>query len=196
MSSLRRSLLVLAVVPFLVVLAHWRSAAGQQTVRPAGSPGVTPAAGGEALAPYVTWSGPDSAISSAEYAIARNDADWQNLWERHLGQTRARESSPRMSVPRVDFSRCMVVGLFTGNRTNCNGVSLSSIQEQGGRVVLRFDESTYQVAFGPGERPQELPMVHPYAIFVLPRSDKPIEVQENVQGLKDSPEKWKTRATL
>ncbi len=148
------------------------------------------------LTPYVTWSGADSAITEPEYTIARDDADWQKLWERHTGKPTARNHLQQAVIPHVDFSRCIAIGLFTGSRVNSSGVTLSAIEDQGARVLLRFDESTYQVAFGPGEAPKELPKVHPFAIFILPRIDKPIEVQENVQGLKDSPEKWKTRATL
>lgn len=189
MSTLARSILMFAAVPTLALAANWHAAPPQQTADPAPR-SVAP------LAPYVTWSGPDSSVQAPEIVRARTSSQWLAIWERHTGQPARRDHVQRSLIPEIDFERCMVLAIFQGKGFNSSGVILSSIEEQAGQIIVRFDERTYQVALVPGSAPRELPPVYAYGIFVLPRSDKEIVVQENVQGLKDAPDKWRERARL
>ena len=148
------------------------------------------------IRPYVTWSGPDSAIQMPKYECARNEKDWAALWEKHSGAPLKRDNVQQPFMPHVDFEQCVVVAVFKGPGVNSNGVIVSEIVEEPDRILFRYDESTYQVSFGLNDKPRELPKVYPFGIFVLPKTSKPIVLQENTQGLKDEPPKWTERAKL
>lgn len=148
------------------------------------------------IAPYVSWYGPDSAIHDRSFAKVTSDEQWLKLWERHAGAEFKRDNIQRpVGLPSIDFNQCMVIAIFNGKKHNTNGVMVESIDESADRILFRYDESTYQVLFRSGEK-AEMPDRHPFGIFVLPRSDKPVEVEENVQGLKNQPPDWKPRAKL
>jgi hypothetical protein len=142
------------------------------------------------LAPLVTWQGPDSAVAQAGYFRIADEEGWVKLWERHVGEPAKRDNISRPFMPRVNFDRCMVVAIFKGDATNSNGVTVESVSQDDERVLLRIDESTYQTSGPDGGGVK----CRPFGIFVLPKSAKPVVIEENVQGLKDQPEKWKERA--
>jgi hypothetical protein len=101
-------------------------------------------------------------------------------------------------IPRIDFDQCMVVAIFLGPQRNSSGVIVSSITpNERGELVFRFDESTYQTAArldAPEGAATQSPPVKPFGLFVIPRQDSALIVEENVQGLKDTPPQWKQRA--
>jgi hypothetical protein len=143
------------------------------------------------IVPHVTWSGPDSRVTQRGCFRARNEQQWLELWERHAGPAR-RDNINRPFIPRVNFDACEVVAIFEGDAHNSNGVFLCELVRAGDEWRLRYDEHTFQTA-GPGGGAVA---VRPFALFVLPKLDGPIVVEQNVQGLKDHPAKWKERARL
>jgi hypothetical protein len=52
------------------------------------------------------WKGTYSGIRDAQYVLIRSSKEWKDLWGRH---------SPNSIVPKVDFSKEMVLGMFFGN---------------------------------------------------------------------------------
>lgn len=170
----------------------------QQTASPAPAAPQT-AKDGKSIAPYVTWWGPDSAVKEPTFLKITSEDAWTSLWEKHTGGPLKRDNIQRpVGLPAINFDQCMVVAIFNGKRHNTNGIVIKSIVDAGEKIVLHYDESTYQVAYSlnAGEKMPSPPDLHPFGIFVLPKSDKPIEVEENVQGLKNEPAKWKPRAKL
>lgn len=153
-------------------------------------------AGEPRIRPFVTWSGPDSAVQEPFFARAKNEEEWTKIWEKHQGTPARRNNIQQPFIPQIDFDQCTLVAIFQGAGYNSNGVIVSEIIEEPDRIVFRYDESTYQVAFGLNDKPQELPKVHAYGLFVLPKTSKPIVLQENRQNLKDEPAKWTERAKL
>jgi len=158
--------------------------------------GIHPLLGQEGKAadirPYVAWSGPRSRIETREYSRIRSAEAWIALWARHTGADpeKAKDSYYNPAgVPRVDFERCEIVAMFQGSAWNCAGVDFLSAVEGEGRVVLRIAGRFYQTMGGADE-------AAPFGLFVLPRTDKPIVLEENVQGLKGQPPVWKERARL
>ncbi len=157
-----------------------------------------PVIGAGALDPLVAWSGPVSAIKKPEFVRITGREAWEQLWERHEGGVR-RDNVGRPFAPEINFEKCEVVAIFQGTRTNSNGVFAVQVIDEPDRIRFRFDERTYQVAFAlndDGAKPPPLPPCAPYGLFVLPRSSKPIVIEENVQGMKDQPAKWKQCAEL
>jgi hypothetical protein len=148
------------------------------------------AAGG--FDPLVTWFGRDSAVKEQSFYRVTDDDGWLRLWEKHTGQPAKRGNFDQPFIPKINFDKCMVVAIFKGAKVNSNGVIVLSVTEDEKRMLFRFDESTFQT-FGQDARGGAVD-VTPFGIFVLPRSSKPLVLEENVQGLKDQPEKWKERA--
>lgn len=147
-------------------------------------------AGSDAV--LVAWQGPDSAVTERGYFRVQEEEDWIKLWERHIGKPAERDNIGRPFMPRVNFERCMVVAIFQGEGWNSNGVTVESISQDDERILLRFDESTYQTAGIDGGGVK----CRAFGIFVLPKSDKPIVIEENVQGLIGHPAQWRERARL
>lgn len=176
------------------VPASQRSAAGS-------AKSAASVAGSGALDPLVTWIGPKSLIREPKFMRAMNPGQWSQLWEQHAGNPPA-DSVGTPFIPRVNFEKCMAVAIFQGATTNSNGVTIVSIADEANRILIRYDESTYQTSGGPSDGRDGAECrggavdVTPYGIFVVPRSNKPIVIEENVQGLKDEPVRWKERAKL
>jgi hypothetical protein len=134
-----------------------------------------------ALRPYVSWSGAHSKLAERLCLRITSQEEWAKLWERHAVKG--------TDVPQVDFGHCMVVAAFQGKASNSDGVVAKSITEKAGRILVRLDERFYQT-LGPdggGVR------VTAYGLFVLPRSSKPVVVEENAQSTIGAPAVWKER---
>ena len=78
-------------------------------------------------------------------------------------------------------------------------LSSEAVTEEGSGIRVCYDEMTYQTSSGlnddDGGRGGAVD-VTPFGFFVLLRSNKPIVIEDNVQGLKDNPARWKDRAKL
>ncbi len=179
-----RNVACLTGLVILLTAASWKSR--QQTAAP---PEATASSDPAVL---VAWQGPDSAVTEPGYFRVGRQEDWVKLWEKHIGKPAQRDNVGRPFMPRVNFDRCMVVAIFKGDGWNSNGVTIESVSQDDERILLRFDESTFQTAGVDGGGVK----CRAFGIFVLPRSDKPVVIEENVQGLKDHPDKWKERARL
>lgn len=128
------------------------------------------------------WSGANSRIEERTYVRISSEKEWEKLWERHLETER----------PDVDFSRAMVIGIFKGKGMNSDGVVIASVAEDDDTIRFRFDDASYQT-MGPGGGGRK---VTAYGLFALPRSGKPVVLEENVQGLLGHPPVWRERARL
>ena len=167
-------LLALSTLPYFV------RAAGPATRGEGG------AMGGEK--PYLTLAGASSKIEEPTIARVTTAKEFQDLDLRHLGADPARfdEFYNPHGVPVIDFERCMVLAVFKGNTWNVAGVYVESVLDEGARRVVRVRRRGYQTAGpdGGGKR------ATPYGIFVLPRSNKELVVEEDVRTLKNEPPKW------
>lgn len=151
------------------------------------------AVGSSSIKPLTWWSGPASEVRKPDYAVARSEGEWLELWTRHSGKPAPRNHIGQvMDAPIVDFEQCMVVAIFKGDSWNSNGVFIASVVEDGDVLRVRFDERTYQTA-GPNGGGVK---VRPYGLFILPRIEKTVVIEENVQNLKNHPEKWRERGRI
>jgi hypothetical protein len=143
--------------------------------------------------PVVSFYGPLSAITERQYLLITSRDEFVKVWERHMGDRAVNLLSHGNGViaPRIDFERYMVVAHFRGESFNCNG-DLASYETLDDRVRIRFDAMTFQTSAGFGERdPGE--RVTPYGIWVIPRTDKAIVLEENTQGLIGGEPVWTER---
>ncbi len=142
--------------------------------------------------PFVTFTGPNSRIEEPTWLRITTPEEFHPLYLRHVGlkpEDFYEKRNPH-GVPLVDFERCMVVAVFGGKGWNSDGLYVKEVVDDGHRLVVRYDDRSYQTAGpdGGGVR------VTPYGLFVLPRRDKELVVEENVQPYIGHPPKWQERA--
>ena len=90
----------------------------------------------------------------------------------------------------VDLARCEVVALFRGDSINSCGLRVGSVTEDGDTVVVRFDDISFQTMSSGGKDGGD--RVVPYAFIILPKSEKTIVLEENVQSIIGGPPQWKS----
>jgi VWFA-related protein len=74
-----------------------------------------------------------SGVDRPEQVVARTDAEWQALWQRH---------APGRSAPPVDFSKNMVVAVFLGSRPSGGyQVQITGVRTEGNALVVQWSES-------------------------------------------------------
>jgi len=142
----------------------------------------------------VALAGAHSRIDAREIVRVTDPDAWTALWLRHRGADPSRYSAyyNEAEVPAIDFGRCMVLAVFQGSSTNSAGVDLVEVEEDDAHIVARYDDRSYQTAGTDGSGGAQA--VTAWGLFVLPRSNKPLVVEENVQGLIGHPPQWKRRA--
>lgn len=140
--------------------------------------------------PFASLTGPRSAIGEPIFVRVRDAEEWEKLWHRHTDGKAEGEWIGRDAVE-IDWSRCMVIGVFRGMSHNSNGERLASLLDRGQDIVVRYDSMSYQTASGFGDVEDKGVDVTPYGLFLVARSDKPLVFEDNVQGLIGHPPVWK-----
>jgi hypothetical protein len=125
-----------------------------------------------------SWTGPTSGVEKADVAFLGDEKGWARNWERVRGR------EPR---PNVSFGRQFVLGVFAGEGFNSRGYD-AVVTEDDGRMLIRLRQRFYQTMGGGDEATAWL-------FLVLPRTDKLIVVEENVQGTIGGDPIWVERAT-
>jgi hypothetical protein len=144
--------------------------------------------------PCVALTGSDSHVSERGYHRITSMNDWKKLWQKHKGQNDEQEYDQfydPLALPVVDFDRYMVIAIFQGRAWNSAGLVVS-VSDEEERIVFRFNDKSYQT-LGPDGGGKRATV---YGFFVVPRSMKPVILEEDVQRLKGQPPKWKERATF
>jgi hypothetical protein len=171
------------------------SAVGCETARPpepidVPTPAQTASSAPTPLKPIVLWWGAHSGVDQRDYWRVATDDAWKALWLRHAGEQT--ESPLKIAKhPEVDFERCVVVAIFAGKLRNTSGLTIASIEESDDRVLVRFERQSKSYQTGP-----DADDVTPYAILVLPKTRKPIVLEEDVHSLIGAAPQWKERARL
>jgi hypothetical protein len=84
-------------------------------------------------APRTLEKGDQSSIEEARQVLVRTDAELRQLWQQH---------SPERPMPKVDFSREMVIGVFMGSRPNAGfSTAIVSATAANGALIVRYSES-------------------------------------------------------
>jgi hypothetical protein len=173
-------ILALTLVGTVTLAAFLTIAATSQTKQ------STPARSYE---PLVSLKGAHSDIAERRFDLVATEEAWRELWAEHRGKKDADARRAWQTVPEIDFERCLVIAFFRGSAWNCDGEYVVSVSDRGDDLLLRFDSHTYQTAGPDGGGVQ----VTPYGLWILPRTEKAITIEENVQGLIGQPAKWKVQ---
>jgi len=142
--------------------------------------------------PCVTITGANSHVSERSYHRITSIEGWTQIWQKHKGQKDDDKYDyyyDPLELPLVDFDNYMVIGIFQGSSWNSAGLKSVSISEEDDRIVFRFDDKPYQTEGLDGGGKE----VTVYGFFVIPRSSKPVILEENVQGIIGKPPVWKER---
>ena len=104
-----------------------------------------------------------TAIHTQRNVVVRDEAAWSALWAEHAGGEHA--------LPRIDFSKQMVIGVFRGPKpSTCHsgGVSHVSFREGKLNVNITDYEPAPDIACG-------MAIVHPAHLVVVSRTEAPVE---------------------
>jgi hypothetical protein len=145
--------------------------------------------------PLVTLTGADSHVKQRSYHRITSEDEWITIWRRHKGAEESKDydlfRNP-LGLPYIDFEKYMVIAVFQGSGWNSAGLKAVAVLEEGGRILLRLTNKSYQTAGPQGGGEQ----VTVYGFFVLPRSNKTVVLEENVQNYKGQPPVWRERVSL
>lgn len=126
------------------------------------------------LQPVVTWSGDHSAIGESKFDRITNDQDWRTFWAAHSGERVMRNHLDELEVPQIDFDRMMAVVIVAEEQAQCRSVHIEGVAHHNGTVRVRFAQPHYAIDMGMNEAEPELPKTRPFAVAVVPMSDRPI----------------------
>lgn len=149
-----------------------------------------------AAKPIMVVTGSDSRVDRTGFHRIESQAAFRKLWLEHLGKSEEDSYRTRTPAVEIDFDRFIVVALFRVEKANSRGMQVASVSEVGDRVTLRYENLYFQTAGGFGGKPPEIPVTPTYAFAVLPKTAKPIIVEEAKRSLKREPPKWVEMARL
>lgn len=112
-----------------------------------------------------------SRVTEPKNVVLRDAAAFAALWTEHQGQA---------SLPQVDFTRQMVIGVFLGARPNgCHGTAITKVVQANGKLtVTRTDTEPA------ADTLCTMAMVYPAHLVLVARSDAPVEFLSQLKGLK------------
>jgi hypothetical protein len=146
-------------------------------------------------APLVAISGTDSQVRAAFYKRVTTSKEWQQIWADHLGTSVDDHYRPLFEL---DFEHCLMIAIFRGEQIQTRRLQIETVSENADSLVIRFWQIGYGVSVGPdGTTP---PPERPYAFIVLPKTNKPIILEEKIWSKEDQarnrPPEWKEIARL
>ena len=151
--------------------------------------------------PVVVWTGTDSKQGKDSANLCCSLKDWQATWNGHCGHQKDADSS---TCPEVDFDSYMVVVVFR----KTSRIRVSEIVKEKECVRVRYqpwgnqiifvpdpDKNTVKVVeLGRGEIDLDKTYTPSFAFVVLPKTDKAVVLEEDVQNIIGKPPVWKERA--
>jgi hypothetical protein len=156
------------------------------------------------VTPICSWIGSDSMQAKPLLARCDREEEWYAVWAKHLG----RESSGPPWAPQIDFNRCSVLAVFTGEGSSPLGVMLREVIEEKELVRVRYWPLTQQRAggsFAPSNDETKKSVTYsrkleanPYLFVLIPRTTKPFVLEEGYfsNGLLTEPMAWKEKTRL
>jgi hypothetical protein len=85
------------------------------------------------VAPRTIEKGDQSNIDDSTQVVIKTDAEWTALWRRH---------APDRPMPKVDFGREIVIGVFMGSRSNAGfSTEVISALAVKGALIVKYRET-------------------------------------------------------
>lgn len=109
--------------------------------------------------------GANSNVDDRLTASARTEAEWTALWKKHNFDK---------PVPRVDFSKEIVVAVFMGSRPTAGfEVEIMSAEERDGALVVAYREAAPKAGAVSAQV-----LTAPYHIAAVPKASGPVRFQK------------------
>jgi len=146
--------------------------------------------------PLLTMYGANSKITKKKLLRVTSAKQWEALWAEHkLGSPIPKKLPDGFEYVELDFDKVMVIAVFGGGC--CTGYTVDSIMNTKTRITVRVKAHTYQTGFIRPERcDSQVSETQAWGIFVLPRSDKEVLLEQDVRTLLADPPRWKPWKTL
>jgi hypothetical protein len=110
-----------------------------------------------------------SQITEQRNVVVRDEAAWAALWTEHAGKD--------VALPKIDFSKEMVVGVFRGPQPDtCRGTGISNIEFREGRLNVGYIDWVP----GPGIACGAM-ITYPWHLVITNRSDAPVEFIKEIR---------------
>jgi hypothetical protein len=137
---------------------------------------VTPLQTGTSLPYRVLDSINYSGMQLPQNRVIKDSNAWASLWAQH-----ANNQVPAPALPTIDFSRKMLVALFSGNKPNgCYGIGSPQVERIGTVIRVSYVETE------PGSDPNTVctqSITSPALLLEIDRSDAPVELTNNRFGV-------------
>jgi hypothetical protein len=141
--------------------------------------------------PLLALTGRKSKVLAPGYHRIETAEAWKALWMRHqTGKSKPDTAPENLHHVDVDFDRCIVIAVFQGDGSSCEGYEVDSIQESASRILVRVRAHHVQTGQGYVHESEA------WGVFVIPRSRKPVVVELDTRSLIRSPPKWTKVADL
>src|SRR5438046_1049195 len=119
---------------------------------------IAPMGAQPAPQPRTLEKGDQSSVEDAKQVLVRTDAELRQLWQQH---------SPERPMPKVDFAREMLVGVFMGSRPNAGfSTAIVSATAANGALIVRYSENKPAA----GTVSAQI-LTFPYHIVAIPKAD-------------------------
>jgi hypothetical protein len=102
--------------------------------------------------------GDQSNVEDAKRVLVRSDGEWRALWQQH---------SPDRPLPKVDFSKEMVVGVFMGSRPNAGFSTAVTLTTAANHALV----VTYTETAPPSGAITAQVLTFPYHLVAIPKAD-------------------------
>jgi hypothetical protein len=153
------------------------------------------------IKPVVVWTGTDSKQTKDSFARCCSVKDWLATWITHRGK--GKPTDPR-TCPEVDFASYMVIAVFR----KTSQIHVCEMVEEKDCVRVRYqpwgnqlfflpasDGSTFKIVEqGRGELDLAKPYLLSFAFAIVPKVNKALVLEEDVQDLIGKPPLWKEQA--
>jgi hypothetical protein len=145
----------------------------------------------ESRVPVVQWTGPDSSIDEPGFVRVTDQAAWGELWARHRGDRLEHNLRRLPVVPTIDFDRYMIVATFAARGAENDGEIVQEMMERDDALVIRFASLTFQtLTIGDPDAATQRVKGSAYGIWLIPRRDGPIVIEQDQRQLLNQPAKW------
>lgn len=105
--------------------------------------------------------GTASQIDESRKVIVRTPDEWQAVWKEHASS----------QLPAVDFSKTMVVGVFSGTKPTAGySVQISAVRRDGSKAVVEYAEQSP----APGAIVAQI-LTSPFHMVSIPRDVQDVE---------------------
>lgn len=185
------------IVLIVCVALSASSVLGQQRLQPV-----------RQMKPALVWTGTDSKIDKEAFVRCTSQPECDELWQKHRGVNpwgtvvqQQKDDSQELDhcqyCPQVDFDSHMIVAVFSGRGAH-EGMSVKSVLDERDFVRIGYKVETSQPGPARPNAPRT-PARKPaqgYVFAVLPRSEKPIILEQDVRREINAPPVWIERARL